>query len=90
MDDSTKYDIVKTAVDAADPCGLLEIGAPSDEYELEATRIADAVSVGDTEEKIARVAAEVFSKAFNQKITVNRFRVFSQDVWNELKKVDLI
>ncbi len=84
MDDSTKYDIVKRAVDAADPCGLLEIGAPSDEYELEIGRITEAVSESDTEESIADIAAEVFSKAFNQKITADRFCEFARNVWNEL------
>ncbi|MDE7231448.1 MAG: DUF1871 family protein [Oscillospiraceae bacterium] len=90
MDDPIKYDIVKRAVDAADPCGLLEIGAPSDEYELEIGRIAKAVSKSDTEESIAGVAAEVFSKAFNCKIAVERFREFACNVWNELHKNGLI
>lgn len=84
MDDLVKYDIVKRAVDAADPCGLLEIGAPSDEYELEVGRIAEAVSESDTEERIAEVAAEVFSRAFAEKITADKFREFARGVWNEL------
>ena len=84
MDDTTKYDIMKRAVDAADPCGLLEIGAPSDEYELEIGRIAEAVSESDTEESIAEVAAGIFSKAFSEEITADRFREFARNVCNEL------
>lgn len=90
MNNPIKYEIVKAAVDRADPCGLLEIDAPSDEYELEATRIADVVSVGYTEERIAKVAAEVFSKAFACELSAERFCSFAQEVWNELKKSGLI
>lgn len=84
MDRSIKYDIVKRAVDASDPCGLLEIGAPSDEYELESGRIAEAVSESDTEERIADIAAEIFSKTFAEEITADKFREFARDVYNGL------
>ncbi len=62
----------------------MEIGAPSDEYEPEVERIAEAVSVGYTEERIAEIAAEVFSKAFAEEITADKFREFASDVYNGL------
>ena len=89
MDEATKYNIVKKAVDSADPYGLLKIGAPDDEYEFEAADIAEAISVGDSEERIAEIAAEVFAKEFNWKVTADRFRDFARSVWNELQKSGL-
>lgn len=81
-----QFSIVKKAVDNADPYGLLGMGAPDDEYDLESEAIAAAVSVGDSEEKIAEIAAEVFAKEFNRKITADRFREFAHIVWNELHR----
>lgn len=77
--------IVKKAVDSADPYGLLKIGAPDDEYDFESEAIAAAISVGDSEKRIAEIAAEVFAKEFNWKITADRFRDFARNVWNELR-----
>ncbi len=85
MDETTKFNIVKQAVDSLDPCGLLLIGAPDDEYDLESQRISAAVSVGDTEDKIAEVAAEVFSKAFSREYTAEMFRRFALEVWREFE-----
>lgn len=90
MDESTKYMIVKKAVDGADPYGLLEIGAPGDEYDFESKMISSAISVGDSEERIAEITAEVFAKEFNWKITADRFRDLARNVWNELHKGGLI
>lgn len=61
---------MKAAVDAADPCGLLEIG-----------RIAGVVSESDTEESIAGVLSE----AFNCKSAGDRFRGLACIVRNELR-----
>lgn len=80
-----KFSIIKAAVDRADPCGLLETGAPSDEYGFEAAEIAAAVVVGDTKEKIAEAAAEVFSKAFSCEVCADRFLGFAEEVWRELQ-----
>lgn len=90
MDESTKYLIIKKAIDSADPYGLLRIGAPDDEYDLESESISAAISVGDSEERIAEIATEVFAREFNWKITVDRFRDFARNVWNELQKSGLI
>ena len=85
-----KYTIVKRALDALDPCRLLAHGAPEDEYEYEAAQIAAAIAVGDTEEGIAEIAAEVFTKAFSWEYTADAFRGFAAEVRNELRKSGLI
>lgn len=86
MDSCVKYEVVKKAVDNADPIGLLKIGAPDDEYEFEAAMIAFAISSGDTADKIAGAACEVFSKAFSREMPVERFEGFAREVRAELDK----
>ncbi len=85
-----KYTIVKRALDALDPCRLLAHGAPDDEYEYEAERIAAAIAPGDSEEKIAETATEVFTKAFPWEYSADMFRGFAAEVRNELRKSGLI
>lgn len=85
-----KFDIVKRALDALDPCRLLEHGAPDDEYEDEAAQIAAAIAVGDTEEKIANIAAEVFTKAFSWEYSTDMFSGFASEVRNGLHKSGLV
>lgn len=87
MDKSTKYDIVKKAIDCADPYGLLKIGAPDDEYEVEAADIAEAISSGDSEEKIAGIIANIFAKEFNWEVTAENFRGLARNIRNELHKI---
>ena len=85
-----KYTIVKRALDSLDPCRLLAHGAPEDEYEYEAEKVAAAITAGDSEARIAEIAAEVFSKAFSWEYSVDAFRGFAVDVFNELRKSGLI
>lgn len=68
-----KFLIVKTAVDRADPCGLLEHGAPSDEYDRESTEIAALISANQTAREIAGIASEVFSRCFNADYSAEMF-----------------
>lgn len=82
--------IVKKAINSADPYGLLGMGAHDDEYYFESVHIAAEISVGDSEKRIAEIAAEVFAKEFNWKITADRFLYFARNVWNELQKSGLI
>lgn len=83
MNDLEKYLVVKRAVDNADPCGLLKMGAPDDEYELEAKRIAEVIEVGDSTERMAEVAAAVFSRAFSRETASDRFLGFAEEVRHE-------
>lgn len=86
MESSIKYNIVKRAVDAADPCRLLAIGASFDEYELEAARITEAINDSDTEEKIAEIACKVFSKTFSREMPIVLFEELARKIRDELNK----
>lgn len=57
--------IVKSVIDELDLYGLLESGAPSDEYDIESREISHRVSKNRTPEAIASVVAEVFNKYFD-------------------------
>lgn len=60
-----KFLIVKTAVDRADPYGLLQIGAPADEYDIESEKISERISDSDSVEMIAKIMSDVFFGCFN-------------------------
>lgn len=78
--------IVKRAVDRADPYGLLAMGAPDDEYDLESERIADALSGADSAEKIAMLAAEIFSRSFNMDFKAELFAGAAEEIRHEFDK----
>lgn len=62
----THYQIVKKAIDELDMYGLLEQGAPEDEFENEALRISERITENDSVQQIASVIAEVFNRAFDE------------------------
>ncbi len=68
-----KFLTVKTAVDRADPCGLLKCGAPDDEYDIESAKISDMISDTDSAERIAGIMAEVFPRALTPNFPPKRF-----------------
>ena len=58
------YAAVKRCVDEWDPYGLLEIGAPEDEFDTESRMVAERISPGLTAEEIAEAVNSVFSDQF--------------------------
>ena len=65
MNDISKYQLVKKAIDKLDVYGLLEGGAPDDEFDSESKEIADRLSESDSVIQIAEVITDVFNKAFD-------------------------
>ncbi len=76
--------IVKTAVDRADPCRLLEHGAPSDEYDSESAKIAALISGEHGVEKIAEIMSEVFSRCFNAEFSAEMFIEAAGEIRREI------
>jgi hypothetical protein len=71
MDRVAQLHIVKTALDAEDPEGLLALDCPADEYNQEASIIAGRIETLRTKqaaplsvEQIASAVAEVWNKQF--------------------------
>lgn len=79
-----KFSIVKKAIDNADPCGLLACHAPPDEYDDESAEIAEIISDGDSVEEIAGICAKVFSRAFDENISADRFCEVAEEIWRYL------
>jgi hypothetical protein len=71
MDRLSQLRVVKSALDACDPEGLLAAGCPSDEYDEEASLIEARIALLHREqnapttlEQIASAVADVWSKQF--------------------------
>lgn len=65
MSEMSKYQLVKKAIDGLDVYGLLEGGAPDDEFDSESKEISDRISENDSIIQIAEVITDVFNKAFD-------------------------
>ena len=65
MSEMSKYQLVKKAIDELDVYGLLEGGAPDDEFDSESKEISDRISEKDSIIQIAEVITDVFNKAFD-------------------------
>ena len=65
MNEMSKFQLVKKAIDKLDVYGLLEGGAPDDEFDYESKEIADRISESDSIIQIAEVLTDVFNKAFD-------------------------
>lgn len=65
MSEMSKYQLVKKAIDELDVYGLLEGGAPDDEFDSESKEISDRISESNSIIQIAEVITDVFNKAFD-------------------------
>lgn len=65
MSEMSKYQLVKKAIDELDVYGLLEGGAPDDEFDSESKEISDRISENDSIIQIAEVITDVFNRAFD-------------------------
>ena|SRR5687767_1481704 len=57
---------VKSAIDAADPIGLLEIGAPNDEYDPEVETIVPRVAKAADEVEVHQIVHDEFVRWFGE------------------------
>ena len=60
------FDTVKTELDGFDVYGLLELGAPHDEFISEAVEICGKLKEDMSVSEIAQVIAEVYNKNFEE------------------------
>lgn len=68
MEERNLKSIVKEAIDKCDPIGLLNTGAPEDEYDSEIEEIAKKVVDCRNVEEIQNLIYETFVKWFDQNI----------------------
>lgn len=67
------FEIVKSAIDSADCMGLLEIGAPKDEYDGESRSIASKIKPQQDIYQIASVIAQEMSDSFSEAFGIDGF-----------------
>ena len=83
--------IVKVVIDRWDPYGLLDGGAPEDEFENEIALVVAKVKRIRTEDDAARVLSEVFSETFEPHLfTVEACTQVGHELFHDLKKANFI
>ncbi len=80
----TKYLIVKKYIDEMDYLSLLSGGAPSNEFDSESREISDKITDAHTEQDIASVIAEVFSRTFDYKNEAVYFINCARKIYTDL------
>lgn len=58
------FGIVKEAIDSQDALGLLDMGAPKNEYDYESREIASKISKENSIDEIAAICSSVFTRQF--------------------------
>ena len=73
MREDMLFQAVKRQVDKFDAYGLLEGGAPKDEFDTESMMIAGQLRKGMTALCIAEIFAKVMNEQFEEKFSANEF-----------------
>jgi hypothetical protein len=82
-----RYDVlvgaVKAALDAADPIGLFEMGAPNDEYGLEVGTIVPRVAKATDLDEVTRIVHKEFVRWFDRDIAgpIAAYEAPAREIW---------
>lgn len=72
--------VVKKQVDTFDAYGLLEEGAPKDEFDRETARIAARIKKGMSADAIADIMAQVMNKQFENIFKAKEFLSYTKEI----------
>jgi len=80
------FDIVKKAIDKKDVLGLLEMGAPNDEYDIECRDIASKINKNNSVDEIAAICSSVFTAWFyaDSRFSMGNFIDVAQEIKSEI------
>jgi len=85
------FSLVQVVINRWDPYGLLEGGAPEDEFESEIASVVAKIKTIKTENDAARALSEVFSEAFEPHFfTADACTDVGRELFHELKKAKFI
>ncbi len=84
MFDFEIFEIVKKHIDELDYCGLLDMGAPSNEFDFESRMICERLSQNTTASELAILIAEVFNSQFSTENTPDYFLPTAIKILEEL------
>ena len=79
------FDIIKKAIDITDCEGLLDLGAPKDEYDGESRMIAQRLAPNMDKYQVATVIAGVMTAQFNEPYSSDRFYDTAEYIVNAIK-----
>ena len=77
---SVLFQEVKKQVDAIDVYGLLAIGSPGDEFDIESEMITARLRIGMTPYSIAEIIAEVMNKQFDKNFGAIDFISYAEKI----------
>lgn len=80
MEKSELFQIVKEQVDAIDVYGLLEGGAPKDEFDSESDMIATRLKKGMTAYSVAELIARVMTFQFGEIFSAEQFISYAEQI----------
>ena len=83
----TYFETVKALIDKADFMGLLEMGAPSDEYDIESKMITSKITEQSNANDIASIIAEVFYEMFGQREDESFYLPVAQSIYEDISSV---
>lgn len=73
-------------MDKIDVYGLLEHGAPNDEFETEAREISMQITKASSVEEIAKAISNVINKGFALETDYKRFMQDAENIYKKLRK----
>lgn len=77
------WQIIDSAIRSEDPIGLLELGAPDDEYDLEIGTILPRVDSARSEDELCTIIHEEFVSWFDETIAgpADSYKSIAQKIW---------
>ncbi len=79
------FNTIKSVIDTWDAVGLLEMGAPSDEYDIEISKIAGRINDNLDVESLSNIIYNVFIEMFGEN-TFSDINKFKQEC-NDMAKI---
>ena len=78
--------VVAAAIAKADPIGLLQLGAPGDEYDHEVAAILPELRNASSEEDVRRIIRKEFARRFGDDVAgpAERYTEASATIWRAL------
>jgi hypothetical protein len=78
--------VVSTAIDRADPIGLLAMGCPADEYAPEVGTIIPRLNAADSAEDVQTILYEEFVRWFGEAGPRELYKNAADEVWKALSE----
>jgi len=86
MDD--KYDKIFQIISEWDPVGLINAGAPYDEYSIEAKAIFRRIDSIENHEQLAKLIQNVFQEKMEIELDIKSCLRISSKMWKSIHKLD--